>query len=323
MGHLESTPTDLMRDADVAMYQAKAHGKDQVETYDASMHGLVVQGYELRTELAEAIESRAFILHYQPAIDLASGGIVGAEALVRWAHPDRGLLAPSEFIPQAESAGLIVRLGSWILREACATAATWPTLPDGRQAAISVNLAAAQVHHPGLVDEIAAILRETGLAPDRLVLEVTESALVDMHLARATMRRLHDLGVLIALDDFGTGYSALSYLAELPFDIVKIDQSFVASMGQGDRSDALLKGIIGLCDALELITVAEGIEEGAQLERLVGLGCQVGQGYLFSRPVPAARLVDLFAGWDQSARRLAPGGATVTPGIRRGLAAAD
>ena len=279
-----------MRDADVAMYQAKSHGKDQVEAYEAAMHSEVIRSYELRTELAEAIETDAFVLHYQPALDLASGAIVGAEALVRWNHPKRGLLGPSEFIPQAESSGLIHALGRWILREACTTAAGWPDRADGQRPAISVNLAAAQLLEPGIIDEVASVLADTGLAPGKLILEVTESALVDLDLAREALLRLRGLGVLLALDDFGTGYSSLSYLAELPFDIVKIDQSFIAGIGQGRRVDALLVGILGLCDALQLVTVAEGIERKAQLDRVVELGCRIGQGYLLRSPGAGPRV---------------------------------
>lgn len=296
MGHVGATALDLMRDADIAMYEAKSHGKDKVEAYEAAMHSQVVRSYELRTELAEAVETNAFVLHYQPAVTMTTGAIVGAEALVRWDHPKRGLLGPIEFLPQAESSGLILTLGRWILREACATAASWPDRADGQRPAISVNLSASQLLQPGLVDDVADILAETGLAANKLVLEVTESALVDLEMARVALLRLRGLGVLLALDDFGTGYSALSYIAELPFDIVKIDKSFVAAIGQGRRVDKLLEGIVGLCDALELITVAEGIETQPQLDSLIGLGCPVGQGYLFARPLPAAEFRRLLAG---------------------------
>jgi diguanylate cyclase len=306
LGMAGSTPTDLMRDADVAMYQAKAHGKDQVEAYEAAMHGRVTQSYELGTELANAIDTAAFVLHYQPAINLTTGAVVGAEALVRWNHPVRGLIGPGEFIPLAESSGLINKLGSWILREACTTAAGWPDRADGRRPAISVNLAAAQLLRPGIVDEITAILADTGLAANKLILEVTESALVDLATARAALLRLRALGVLLALDDFGTGYSALSYLAELPFDIVKIDQSFVAAIGQGHRFDAMIESVIGLCDALELVTVAEGIEEKAQLDRLLELGCRVGQGFYFARPIRGVEFAALLTAAQEAREDLPP-----------------
>jgi diguanylate cyclase len=298
-----STATDLMRDADIAMYEAKSHGKDMVEIYEPAMRSQVIRRYELGTEMAEALETGAFVLHYQAAVNLASGAIVGAEALVRWNHPKRGLLGPHEFIPHAESSGLIHALGRWILHEACTAAAGWPDRLDGERPAISVNLAASQLLDPALIDDVARILAETGLAPQKLVLEVTESALVDIELARAALLRLRGLGVGLALDDFGTGYSALSYIAELPFDIIKIDKSFVATIGQGKRVDALLDGIIGLCDALELVTVAEGIEDQRQFDRLVGLGCRIGQGFLFARPVPTADFAAMLAATYDRRRR--------------------
>jgi diguanylate cyclase len=313
MGHAGSTAMDLMRDADIAMYQAKSHGKDQVEAYEAAMHRQVVKSYELRTELADAIENREFVLHYQAAVHMETGAIVGAEALVRWNHPVRGLLGPHEFIPQAESSGLIHPLGQWILREACTAAVDWPDRLDGKRPAISVNLAASQLLQPGLVDLVAEILAETGLPANKLILEVTESALVDLGPARDALMRLRQLGVLLALDDFGTGYSALSYLADLPFSIVKIDKAFIAAIGHGKRVDALLAGILGLCDALELQTVAEGVEEKLQLDRLLKLGCDVGQGYLFARPLPPTEFVAFLAG--ERTRNRPAAGLAVSPGL--------
>ena len=293
MGHAGATATDLMRNADIAMYRAKATGKDRAEAYEAVMHGGVVQDYELRSELAEAIESGAFVLHYQAIFGLETGTISGAEALVRWNHVDRGLLGPSEFIPQAEASGHIHGLGRWILRDACATAAGWPRRMDGEWPVITVNLAPSQLVHPGLADDVAQILAETGLAPHRLILEVTESALLDMELACAALLRLRGLGVRLALDDFGTGYSALSYLAELPFDIIKIDRSFVARTDDGGRGGALLEGVVALCQGMKLIIVAEGIERPAQLARLRQLGCRFGQGYLLARPAAATEFLTL------------------------------
>jgi diguanylate cyclase (GGDEF)-like protein len=323
MGQAGSTLTDLMRDADIAMYQAKSHGKDQVEGYQAAMHRQVVRGYELGTELSAAIEAKAFVLHYQPVVNLESGEIVGAEALVRWNHPERGLLGPYEFLPQAESSGQIHPLGRWILREACATAAGWPDRPNGERPAISVNLASSQLLQPGLVEEVTEILAETGLPANKLILEVTESALVDLATARVALLRLRALGVQLALDDFGTGYSALSYLAELPFDIVKIDRSFVAAIGQGRRVDALLEGILRLCAGLELVTVAEGIEERPQLDRLRDLGCQIGQGYFFARPVPAEDFEALLAAALDPKRRSAGLGGLSGLVARKGIHAAS
>ena len=303
LGHAGASAVDLMRDADIAMYQAKSHGKDQVEDFRPSMLGDVVRNYESRTELARAVESGAFVLHYQPAINLSNGAIVGAEALVRWNHPDRGLLSPQEFLPQAETTGVIQPLGRWILREACLTASKWPARLDGERAAISVNLSASQLLQPSIVEDVAAVLAETGLPGDKLCLEVTETALVDIVPARAALLRLHEVGVYLALDDFGTGYSSLNYLAELPFDIVKIDRSFIGSIGKGRRVDALLQGIIALCASMDLMTVAEGIESESQLARLRALGCQLGQGFLFARPVTAKAFEALLITEQAGARR--------------------
>jgi diguanylate cyclase (GGDEF)-like protein len=304
LGHVGANAVDLMRDADIAMYQAKSHGKDQVENFQPAMLGEVVRNYELRTELVEAVETEAFVVHYQPAINLNTGAIIGAEALVRWNHPERGLLFPQQFIPQSEATGAIHPLGRWILREACRTAVSWPTRLDGERPAMSVNLAASQLLQPSMVEVVASVLAETGMPPNKLCLEVTETALVDIVPARAALRRLHELGVYLALDDFGTGYSALNYLAELPFDIIKIDRSFIGSIGNGRRVDALLQGILALCKSMDLMTIAEGIETESQLAHLRALGCELGQGYFFSRPVPAAAFEGLLLAEKTSSRRV-------------------
>jgi EAL domain-containing protein (putative c-di-GMP-specific phosphodiesterase class I) len=323
IGRAGATPMDLMRDADVAMYQAKAHGKDQAETYQPQMHSQVVRAYELRTELAAAIEAEEFVLHYQPAVELATGRVVGAEALVRWRHPRRGLLGPGEFIPQAESSGLIHELGRWILREACRTAVAWPASRTGGRAAISVNLAAGQLLQPGFVADVSDILAETGLAPERLFLEVTESALVDLEPASVALHALRALGIRLALDDFGTGYSALSYLAELPFDILKIDRGFIATIGEGPRVDALLEGIVGLCRALDLTIVAEGVETEFQLARIRELGLDVAQGFLFARPMPAPAFAAFFVDGMSPARVSLGLGPLPAIGARKGMSAAS
>ena len=289
MGAAGSTATDLMRDADIAMYQAKSLGKDRVEAYEAEMHSRVVLSSALRTELAEAIASHAFVVHYQPIINLETGHVAGAEALVRWDHAVRGLLGPMDFIPYAEASGLIHDLGRWILSEACRTAASWPARSDGERFSISVNLAPSQLLGAGLIDDVAEILATWGLPPDRLILEVTETALVDLEHSHEALRRLRALGVRLALDDFGTGYSTLSYLAALPLSIVKVDRRFTAAIGHGKRDAALLDGILGLCNALGLATVGEGVELPSQLKGLRSRGCQFGQGYLLGRPGPAAQ----------------------------------
>ncbi|MEO8272599.1 MAG: EAL domain-containing protein [Chloroflexota bacterium] len=289
------TGLDLMRDADVAMYQAKSKGKDQVERHVPAMHEAIIRGYELRSELAAAVVARDFIIEYQPVMDIRTGAIVAGEALVRWRHPTRGVVPPGEFIGIAEASGLIHELGRWILREACVAAATWPTLPDGRGRSVGVNLAPAQLLGPKFHDQLVAILDETGIDPTRLTLEITESALIDLEAAATALAAISKLGVKLALDDFGTGYSALSYLADLPFDIIKIDQSFVSGMGESERVESLLQGILGLCRSLGLLAVAEGVETEAQLARLRRLGCPEGQGFLFARPMSLGAFEALLA----------------------------
>jgi diguanylate cyclase (GGDEF)-like protein len=286
-GRVGLTGLELMGDADIAMYQAKSNGKDQVERHDPAMHDAIVLRYELRSELAAAVVSRDFVLEYQPIMNIITGDIVAGEALVRWRHPRRGILAPGEFIGIAETSGQIHELGLWILREACLAAARWPSLPDGRARSVGINLAPAQLLGPRFLGELMAVLAETGIDPKRVTLEVTESALIDLEAATPALAAISKLGVKLALDDFGTGYSALSYLADLPFDIVKVDQSFVSGMGENERTESLLKGILGLCRSLGLLAVAEGVETEAQLARLRRLGCPEGQGYLFARPMPA------------------------------------
>jgi diguanylate cyclase (GGDEF)-like protein len=294
-GRPGSTGLDLMRDADVAMYRAKSNGKDQVERHEPAMHDAIIRGYELRTELAAAVVSNEFILDYQPILNLRTGDIVAGEALVRWRHPARGILGPAEFIGIAESSGLIHELGHWILREACFAAAGWPTLPDGKGRSLGVNLSPAQLLEPTFHGRVKDVLRESGLDPKRLTFEVTESALIDLEAAAEALTAISNLGVKLALDDFGTGYSALSYLADLPFDIVKIDQSFVSGMGESEKVESLLSGILALCRSLGLLAVAEGVETEPQLARLRRLGCPEGQGFLFARPMPLAAFESLLA----------------------------
>ncbi len=221
-------------------------------------------------------------------VKLATGVIVVGEALVRWDHPERGLLLPEEFIGIVESSGLIHELGRWILREACLAAVRWPAGADGRSRSLGVNVSPAQLLEPGFADVVAGILKESGLDPKHLTFEVTESALLDLEAATAALQRISNLGVKLALDDFGIGYSALSYLADLPFDIVKVDQSFVSGMEDSERVEAMLGGILALCRSLDLLAVAEGVETEAQLARLRRLGCPEGQGFLFAHPMPLA-----------------------------------
>ena len=279
---------DLLRHADLAMYTAKARGKGRIEFFEPRMHLAVIRRQELRTELEHAISRKDFVLHYQPFVDLRNGHLAGLEALVRWRHPERGLIAPAEFIPAAEETGLIVPLGAWVLGEATRQMAAWikaGVLP-GNAPLISVNLSTRQLTDPGLVNMVAAALREADFDPSRLYLEITESALM-ADVAEQSLADLRGIGVKLAMDDFGTGYSSLSYLERLPVDLLKIDRSFTASLGSDREVPVLLRSIIKLGQTLRLQVLAEGIERLDQVVRLRELGCKLGQGYHFSPPLPA------------------------------------
>jgi EAL domain-containing protein (putative c-di-GMP-specific phosphodiesterase class I) len=245
---------------------------------DARMRARRTLDLDLRRALAEG----QFRVFYQPVIGIADRRVRGFEALVRWQHPDRRLVPPAAFIPLAEEIGLIVDLGRWMLRQACADAAGWPGALT-----VAVNLSPVQFGSHTLTEDVAAALADAGLAAERLELEITETAmLADTNAVLTVLHELRDLGVRIALDDFGTGYSSLSYLQRFPFSKVKIDRSFVARLGQEGESDTIVAAVVDLCGRLGMATTAEGIETHAQLERLASLHCTEGQGYLFSRPRP-------------------------------------
>ena len=279
----ETRCEDALRNADVAMYWAKDRGKGTVAVYEPDLHAHALDQLALRSELQIAIRQDQLRLHYQPTVDLQTGEIAGFEALVRWQHPTRGLVPPGEFIPVAEQSGLVVPLGSWVLREACLAG---HTLQRGAQApSIAVNIAAAQLAAPGFVEEVLAVLEETGMPAGRLVLEITEGTLLDdKPTIVATLARLRERGVRVAIDDFGTGYSSLAYLADLPVDVLKIDKAFVDQVAAGGE-DSLVPAILAMAENLRLTTVAEGVEHAAQAEWLGSARCTLGQGFLWSRPV--------------------------------------
>jgi diguanylate cyclase (GGDEF)-like protein/PAS domain S-box-containing protein len=275
---------ELLRNADVAMYTAKSQGKARYQVFERAMHTAVLERLELKADLQRAVEAGQFTLVYQPVIVLATGAVSGVEALVRWQHPHRGLITPTEFIPLAEETGLIVRIGQWILQEACVEAVDlqrkYPKYPP---LTMSVNISAHQLQHPGLVDEVRDALWATGLEPSSLVLELTETAMMaDTEMAILKLKQLKDLGVKLAIDDFGTGYSSLNYLRRFPVDILKVDKSFIEQVAQDGEQAALTASIIKLAATLQLTPVAEGIETEEQLERLIELECGLGQGYLFA-----------------------------------------
>ena len=283
----ESDAEGLLRDADAALYRAKARGRGRCELFDAPMRAQAMARLEIETGLRIAIGTDQLAMHFQPVVDLESGETLALEALMRWRHPVRGPVSPGEFIPVAEETGLIVPLGRWALGQAVAQAAAMG--PDGPP--VSVNLSARQLAYPGIVDDVADALERSGLPPSRLWLELTETALFEE--ADAPLPVLHELkalGVAIVLDDFGTGYSSLAYLQRFPLDALKIDRAFVAEMTEDARAAALVEAIATMARSLGLTVVPEGIETEAQRVALLALGCRYGQGFLFGRPVPAEEL---------------------------------
>ncbi|HLZ29111.1 MAG TPA: EAL domain-containing protein [Chloroflexota bacterium] len=297
IGIATSTPAthdadDLLRNADMAMYAAKRAGKGQSAVYEESMRGALLARLDLEAELRRALDQHEFVVHYQPVLSLAEERLVGVEALVRWQHPRRGLLAPGKFIALAEETGLIVPLGRWVLHQACADVAHWQrTRSDDPPLQLSVNLSSRQLQDPNLAADIAAGLAESRLAPGSLVLEITESLL--MHDPAGNATRLQDLrarGAMIAIDDFGTGYSSLAYLLALPIDVLKIDQVFIEHVTANVRSLALTQAMVSLGHSLGLRVVAEGIEHRDQVDLLRELHCDAGQGFYFARPLDAATL---------------------------------
>jgi diguanylate cyclase (GGDEF)-like protein/PAS domain S-box-containing protein len=289
----------LLRDADAAMYAAKAAGKGRYRLFETAMHQSAVHDLELRAELQRAIERAQFTLHYQPLVSLATGTVQGVEALIRWQHPRRGLVAPAVFIGAAEETGLINPIGRWVLREACTQARAWrDRRPGGQPLTMAVNVSVRQLRDADLVDDVRAALHASGIDPRSLVLEITESTLVDdVDDVVRQLSALKALGVQIAVDDFGTGYSSLSYLRRLPIDVLKIDRSFVDGVvGADSEGTTFVRSIVDLAHSLGLETVAEGIEQAAQLEHLRTTGCDYGQGYLFAHPAPASEIERLLAG---------------------------
>jgi diguanylate cyclase (GGDEF)-like protein len=282
---------EVMREADLALYQAKAEGKGVARRFDPGQFAAAEQRRRDEAELRRALEAGEFEVFYQPIVDLAGERTVGVEALVRWRHPERGLLPPVEFLDLAEEMGMLPRLGGWVLAAACRQAAEWQQQTPGFE--LNVNLSASQLGNPRLVDEVREVLRETGLPPHLLVLELTESvALTDLVESARVLGGLKTLGVRIALDDFGTGFSSLSHLGALPVDVVKIDRSFVQAM-QESSGASVAEAVLQIARTFNLAPVAEGVEDAMQASRLRELNCAQAQGYHFARPMPAGDLTEL------------------------------
>jgi diguanylate cyclase (GGDEF)-like protein len=283
------TPDQLLKNADTALYRAKEDGRRIFRFFEPGMDARLRARRTLELDLRKALLAGEFELYYQPLVTLATGFISGFEALLRWHHPLRGMVAPGEFIPVAEEIGLIVPLGEWVLRQACADAAAWPD-----DLKVAVNLSPVQFKNVNLTEVVSAALASAGLPAARLELEVTESILLEKStLNLATLHKLRALGVSISMDDFGTGYSSLSYLRAFPFDKIKIDRSFVSHLDEGRESLTIVQAIAQLGLSLCIPTTAEGVETEMQLEWLRQAGCTEMQGYLFSRPIPASEIAEL------------------------------
>jgi diguanylate cyclase (GGDEF)-like protein/PAS domain S-box-containing protein len=279
-------PEDLLRDADLAMYRAKSRGRARIETFDEQMREQSIRTLKLDGDLRRALERSEFRLHYQPIVSLETGGITGCEALLRWMHPERGLVGPADFIPLAEETGLIVSIGEWVLRAACAELRRWDDL-GFPPINLSVNLSARQLQQDTLASVVSGALESTGFDARRLKLELTESILMEYaERTIATLRDLRTLGVQLSIDDFGTGYSSLAYLKRLPCTALKIDRSFVRDVNNDPDDAAIASAIISMAHDLRLKVIAEGIETEDQRTFLKAKGCDEGQGYLFSRPIP-------------------------------------
>jgi ammonium transporter, Amt family len=290
-------PDDLLRDAETALDRAKRSGRGRYAVFEPGMQLDARTQLRLETDLRRAVERNEIQVLFQPIVSLATGRVIAAEALAEWRHPTRGPLPPDEFIPAAEETGLIVAIGDWVLREACREAAAW----SRADVAVSVNVSARQLLRPELVDDVRRALSESGLAPERLRLEVTESLVMEDPVgANRLLQQLKNEKIKLLLDDFGTGYSSLAYLDWFPFDSLKIDRSFLAGLHGSERKVAIVRAIVSLAQALGMKTVAEGVETLEQLARLVELRCDAAQGFWFAPPIPAPTLVALLErgrGW--------------------------
>jgi diguanylate cyclase (GGDEF)-like protein/PAS domain S-box-containing protein len=307
------SPADLMREADAAMYRTKRGGKAGYSVFDPSLHAEALRRLELESHLRRALARDEFALHYQPIVNLQSGDVWGMEALIRWNHPDRGLVSPSEFVPLAEETGLIIPMGRWVLREACRQARAWEGAGPSHMVMLA-NLSANQLHGVDVAQSVEQMLAGVGLDAWRLALDVTETALLQTEEERGGMLvRLREMGVRISIDDFGTGYSSLAYLKNLPADILKIDKSFVGGLGENAADTAIVRMVVDLAHTLGMEVIAEGVERADQLTELVEMGCDMAQGYYFARPLPP----------EEASRSLASGafaaltaGAQAPPGPR-------
>ena len=286
----------LLKNADLALYRAKLDGRGTFRFFEPEMDARMQARRQLELDMRQALARREFRLHYQPQLNLENNRLTGCEALLRWQHPQRGIVSPLDFIPLAEEIGLIVPIGEWVMRQACRDAVSWPGTYS-----VAVNVSPAQFKSERLVEMVMSALSTSGLPANRLEVEITEGVLLQENAKTLqTLHRLRELGVRVSMDDFGTGYSSLSYLRSFPFDKIKIDRSFVKDLDGKPEGDAIIRAIAGLGKSLGMTTIAEGVETPAQMQRIRDEGCTDVQGYLISKPVPASEIHALFAG-DQTA----------------------
>jgi EAL domain-containing protein (putative c-di-GMP-specific phosphodiesterase class I) len=291
------TGVDLLRDADIAMYRAKAGGKNCHALFNPQMHLQMLRAMHLEEALRQAIEGQELSLHYQPIVNLSNGQITGFEALARWSHSQEGMISPAEFIPIAEETGLIIALGRWVVQTACQQFSQWrQQFPAARAMGLSVNLSTVQLHDTKLVADLTELLANLNLPSGCLTLEITESLLIEnVEYNLAVLEHIRNQGIRLSIDDFGTGYSSLSYLQRFPFSGLKIDRSFVTHLGSEAENPVLVKSILALADSLKLDPVAEGIETEKQLEFLQTNGCRYGQGFFFYKPMAPDQIESLLA----------------------------
>jgi len=313
---LHQSAADLLRDVDVALYRAKSKGRGRFEVFDETMNAHALERLELEADLRRGLERGEFVVYYQPQMALATGRLVGMEALLRWVSPTRGLVMPAVFIPLAEETGLIRPLGQWVLEQACRQTRLWHDQAPGEPLVTCVNLSARQFQHPTLVEDVARALQESGVEAHWIELEITESAAMEnAETAVVTLRRLKALGVALAIDDFGTGYSSLSYLKRFPIDTLKIDRSFISGMQWQSDDASIVSAVMSLGHALHLTVVAEGVETAEEAAQLRALECELGQGYYFARPLPGEQ-ADGFVTqtpWDTEASGFSMRGAAQAP----------
>jgi diguanylate cyclase (GGDEF)-like protein len=283
----EATPETLLRDADAAMYRAKERGSGRVEVFDEALRTRIMERLDLENGLRRALQRHELRVYYQPEVSAAQGRMVAVEALVRWEHPERGLLEPDAFVPIAEETGLIVEIGEWVLNEACRQIAFWRA--NGADIDVAVNMSARQLIQPEIIDVVRGALERSGLPADALCLEITESAVMrDPEATLATLTLVKELGVKVALDDFGVGFSSLAQLKEmLPLHALKVDRSFISGIADDDRNSAIVAAVVMLATTLGLTAIAEGVETEAQAMQARALGCDISQGFFFTKPEPA------------------------------------